>query len=70
MEVFDEGGQVFYRPMNHKLLAELKTGVVTVSHMLGGILMEGDQPVDDDGTEEGRYQNRRVKLAGRAVEPE
>ncbi len=32
--------------------------------------MEGDQPVDDDGTEEGRYQNRRVKLAGRAVEPE
>lgn len=30
-------------------LAELKTGVVTVSPMLGGILMEGDQPVDDDG---------------------
>ncbi len=30
-------------------LAELKTGVVTVSPMLGGILMEGDQPVDDNG---------------------
>lgn len=30
-------------------LAELKTGVVTVSPMLGGVLMEGDQPVDDDG---------------------
>jgi OOP family OmpA-OmpF porin len=30
-------------------LAEVKTGVVTVSPMLGGVLMEGDQPVDDDG---------------------
>ncbi|MCD4689452.1 MAG: OmpA family protein [Desulfuromonadaceae bacterium] len=30
-------------------LAELKTGVVTVSPMLGGVLMEGDQPVDNDG---------------------
>lgn len=30
-------------------LAELKTGVVTVSPMLGGVRMEGDQPVDEDG---------------------
>ncbi|OEU61218.1 MAG: hypothetical protein BA870_00850 [Desulfuromonadales bacterium C00003094] len=68
--MFDKGGQVVYSPMGHKLLAELKTSVVTVAPMLGGILMEDDQPIDDDGTKEGRYQNRHVKLACRAVEPE
>ena len=29
--------------------AEIKTGVLTLSPMLGGITMEGDQPVDSDG---------------------
>ena len=29
--------------------AELKTGVLTLSPMLGGITMEGDQPVDSNG---------------------
>jgi OOP family OmpA-OmpF porin len=30
-------------------LAEMKAGVFTLSPMLGGVVMEGDQPVDDDG---------------------
>jgi OOP family OmpA-OmpF porin len=29
--------------------AEMKAGVFTLSPMLGGVIMEGDQPVDDDG---------------------